>query len=141
MMDLQKGTERVVKDYLLANLHQTYADLMDAVRGADFLVSHETIYATPMVAEVLNLRWATCALTPGSFFSAYDPFVLPPFPALAKLRVFGLGVILQFLVSSIQQEELLSNYVSCWEILTMQPKQQRSEVSSKQRTGLVWRVM
>lgn len=89
MMDLQKGTERVVKDYLLANLRQTYADLMDAVRGADFLVSHETIYATPLVAEVLKLRWATCALTPGSFFSVHDPFVLPPFPALAKLRVLG----------------------------------------------------
>jgi UDP:flavonoid glycosyltransferase YjiC (YdhE family) len=89
MMDLQKGTERVVKDYFLANLRQTYADLLDAVQGADFLVSHETIYATPLVAEVLKLRWATCALTPGSFFSAYDPFVLPPFPALAKLRVLG----------------------------------------------------
>ncbi|XGV97670.1 MAG: glycosyltransferase [Leptolyngbya sp. BL-A-14] len=89
MMDLQKGTERVVKDYLLANLRQTYTDLLAAVRGADFLVSHETIYATPLVAEVLKLRWATCALTPGSFFSAYDPFVLPPFPALAKLRILG----------------------------------------------------
>lgn len=89
MMDLQKGTERVIKDYLLANLRQTYIDLMDAVQGADFLVSHETIYATPLVAEVLKLRWATCALTLGSFFSAYDPFVLPPFPALAKLRVLG----------------------------------------------------
>jgi rhamnosyltransferase subunit B len=89
MMDLQKGTERVVKDYLLANLRQTYVDLLDAVQGADFLVSHETIYATPLVAEVLKLRWATCALTPGSFFSAYDPFVLPPFPALVKLRVLG----------------------------------------------------
>jgi UDP:flavonoid glycosyltransferase YjiC (YdhE family) len=27
MMDLQKGTERVIRDYLLANLRQTYADL------------------------------------------------------------------------------------------------------------------
>lgn len=89
MMDLQKGTERVIRDYLLANLRQTYADLTDAARGADLIVSHESIYATPLVAEILKLRWTVCVLTPGSFFSAYDPFVLPPFPALAKLRVFG----------------------------------------------------
>lgn len=89
MMDLHKGTERVIRDYLLANLRQTYIDLMDAAQDTDFLVSHETIYATPLVAEVLTIRWAVCALTPGSFFSAYDPFVLPPFPALAKLRVLG----------------------------------------------------
>lgn len=92
MMDLQKGTERVIRDYFLANLRQTYADLMDAARDANFIVSHETVYATPVVAEILKIHWAVCALTPGLFFSAYDPFVLPPFPALAKLRVFGPSV-------------------------------------------------
>ncbi|WP_404789585.1 glycosyltransferase [Altericista sp. CCNU0014] len=89
MMDLQKGTERVIRDYFSANVRDTYADLMDAAQNADFIVSHEIVYATPLVAEILKVPWVVCILGPGSFFSAYDPFVLAPFPALAKLRVFG----------------------------------------------------
>ena len=89
MMDLNKGTERVVKDYLLANLRETYTDLKNAAQTANFLVAHEIVYAAPLVAETLRIKWASCALTPGSFFSAYDPTVLAPFPALAKLRMFG----------------------------------------------------
>lgn len=89
MMDLQKGTERVIRDYLLPNLHDTYTDLMGAAQNADFIVSHEIVYAAPLVAEVLKMRWAVCILGPGSFFSAHDPLVLAPFPALAKLRIFG----------------------------------------------------
>ncbi len=89
MMDLHKGTERVVKDYILASLHETYTDLMNAAQNADFIVTNEIVYAARLVAEMLGIQWAFCALAPGSFFSAYDPFVLPPFPALAKLRVLG----------------------------------------------------
>jgi UDP:flavonoid glycosyltransferase YjiC (YdhE family) len=92
MMDIQKGTERVVRDYLLANLRDTYTDLMNAAQKADFIVTNEIVYAARIVAEKLRIRWAFCALAPGSFFSAYDPFVLPPFPALAKLRSFGPAV-------------------------------------------------
>ena len=88
MMDLNKGTERVVR-YLLANLREMYTDLKNAAQTADFLVAHEIVYAAPLVAETLRIKWASCALTPGSFFSAYDPYVLAPFPALAKLRVLG----------------------------------------------------
>jgi UDP:flavonoid glycosyltransferase YjiC (YdhE family) len=89
MMDIKKGTERVIRDYLLANLRLTYTDLMDAAQNADFIVANEIVYAAPLVAETLKIQWAFCALAPGSFFSGYDPFVLPPFPVLAKLRVLG----------------------------------------------------
>jgi rhamnosyltransferase subunit B len=92
MMDLQKGTERVIRDYLLANLRDTYTDVLAACQNADFIVTHELVYAAPLVAEVLKLRWAACALAPNTFFSAYDPSVLPPFPALAKLCGWGASV-------------------------------------------------
>lgn len=36
MMDIQKGTERVVRDYLLANLRDTYTDLMNLTFPAIF---------------------------------------------------------------------------------------------------------
>ncbi len=92
MMDLKNGTERVLRDYLLGNLRDTYADLLEIVKTADFLVAHEVIYAAPLLAEVLKLPWANALLSPGSFFSAYDPMVTPMYPALAKLRVLGPGV-------------------------------------------------
>ncbi len=89
MMDIQKGTERVVRGYLLTNLRDTYTDLMNVAQNADLIVTNEIVYAARIVAEKLKIRWAFCALTPGSFFSAYDPFVLPPFPALSNLRALG----------------------------------------------------
>ena len=92
MMDLQKGTERVIRDYILSCLRQTYEELFAIAQNADFIVSHEIVYATPLVAETLKLKWASLAMAPGAFFSAYDPLVLPPFPVLAKLRVFGAPV-------------------------------------------------
>ncbi len=65
MMDLHKGTERVVKDYILASLHETYTDLMNAAQNADFIVTNEIVYAARLVAEMLGIQWAFCALAPG----------------------------------------------------------------------------
>jgi rhamnosyltransferase subunit B len=89
MMDRNKGTERVFKDYLMVNLRDNYHHLLAAAKGVDFMVAHEVVFAAPLVAEVLKLDWATGILAPGSFFSAYDPFVLPPYPFVAKFRWMG----------------------------------------------------
>lgn len=89
MMDLKKGTEWVVRNYIFGNLRETYTDLMTAAREADFIVAGDIVYAAQPVAETLKIPWALCVLAPCSFLSAYDPPVLPPFPLLAKLRVFG----------------------------------------------------
>lgn len=89
MMDRQHGTERVFKDYLMVNLRDNYHHLLAAAKGVDFMVAHEVVFAAPLVAEKLKLDWATGILAPGSFFSAYDPFVLPPYPFVAKFRWMG----------------------------------------------------
>lgn len=89
MMDRHKGTERVFKDYLMVNLRDNYHHLLAAAKGVDFIVAHEVVFAAPLVAEMLKIDWATGILAPGSFFSAYDPFVLPPYPFVAKLRWLG----------------------------------------------------
>jgi rhamnosyltransferase subunit B len=89
MMDRQKGSERVIRDYLLANLRDTYTDLIAATHRADLIVAHEIVYAAALVAEIRHIPWVSCVLAPIAFFSANDPPVLPPFPALAKLRVLG----------------------------------------------------
>jgi rhamnosyltransferase subunit B len=89
MMDRQNGTERVFKDYLMVNLRDNYHHLLAAAKGVDFIVAHEVVFAAPLVAEMLKIDWATGILAPGSFFSAYDPFVLPPYPFVVKFRWMG----------------------------------------------------
>lgn len=91
-MDPKRGTERVLKDIVLGNVRDTFEDLMAIAQSADFLVAHEIVYAAPLVAELLKLRWANCILSPASFFSAYDPLVNSSFPALATLHRFGPGM-------------------------------------------------
>lgn len=91
MMDLKTGTEYVTRNWVCASLRETYADLMNSAKDADFIIAGEGVVAARLVAEKLGIRWALAVLQPISFFSAYDPSVIPVFPFLAKLR--GLGSI------------------------------------------------
>jgi rhamnosyltransferase subunit B len=89
MMDLKTGAEYIVRKWLMPNLDDIYSDLMDSAKDADFIVSGELVYATPMVAEKLGIRWATSLLQPAAFFSASDPSVLPLFPFATQLPKLG----------------------------------------------------
>jgi rhamnosyltransferase subunit B len=100
MTDLKTGSEYVVRKWLLPNLCDTYTDLLDSAKDVDFIVAGDIVYAAPLVAEKLKIPWASLALAPVAFFSAYDPSVIPLLPFLVRLR--GLGtplnqVIIQLL--------------------------------------------
>ncbi len=85
--DVKKGTETGLRDFLFPVLRQTYDDLMDAAtkpERADLLLLGELNYAGPLVAEVTGIPWASYVLAPLSFFSAFDPPVLPPYPRVAR---------------------------------------------------------
>jgi rhamnosyltransferase subunit B len=89
MTDLKTGAEYVIRNWILPNLRDTYTDLLHSAKDADLIVAGDIVYAAPLVAEKLGIPWASLALAPVAFFSAYDPSVIPLFPFLAKLR--GLG--------------------------------------------------
>ncbi|MFP5203837.1 MAG: glycosyltransferase [Acidobacteriota bacterium] len=98
--DVKKGTERGLREFLFPALRQTFEDLMDAATRparADLLLLGELNYAGPVVAEAAGILWASYVLAPFSFFSAYDPPVLPPYPGLAKAEAFlpGMGHAIQ----------------------------------------------
>jgi rhamnosyltransferase subunit B len=81
--DVKKGTETGLREFLFPVLRQTYDDLLDAATKparADLLLLGELNYAGPIVAEVTGIPWASYVLAPFSFFSAFDPPVLPPYP-------------------------------------------------------------
>lgn len=87
--DIKHGTERGLREFLFPSIRESYQDLLAAVTakgGADLLVAGELAYAAPIVAEVTGIRWASYVLAPFSFFSAYDPPVLPPYPGLSKAQ-------------------------------------------------------
>jgi len=90
MMDLKTGQEYMVRQWANPNLREMYTDLLNVAKRADFIFSGEGVIATPLVAEKLRMRWASSAMVPMSFFSAYDPSVLASFPALANLYRLGL---------------------------------------------------
>jgi rhamnosyltransferase subunit B len=84
---VNKGTETGLRKFLFPVLRDTYADLLDAATRpvrADLLLLGELNYAGPLVAEVTGIPWASYVLAPFSFFSAFDPPVLPPYPRLAR---------------------------------------------------------
>jgi rhamnosyltransferase subunit B len=86
IMDPVRGAERLLRGVVLPRLRETYDDLKRAVTGppkVDLLLYGELVYPAPLLAEQYGLCSATCILAPMSFFSAYDPPVLPPFPRLA----------------------------------------------------------
>lgn len=92
LMDLKRGPERMLRELLFPALREMYADLHEACAGGDLLVAGELVYAAPMIAEKTGIPWASFALAPLSFFSAYDPPVVPPYPWLAHLYRFGPAV-------------------------------------------------
>jgi rhamnosyltransferase subunit B len=86
--DVKKGTERGLREFLFPAIRDSYRDLLGAVTGragADLLVTGELAYAGPIVAEMTGIPWASYVLAPLSFFSGYDPPVLPPYPNLSKV--------------------------------------------------------
>ncbi len=98
--DVKHGTEHGLRDFLFPVLRQTYDDLMDAAtrpERADLMLLGELNYAGPIVAEVTGIPWASYVLAPLSFFSAFDPPVLPPYPRLARVdkAVPGFGRVIR----------------------------------------------
>jgi rhamnosyltransferase subunit B len=94
--DVKHGTEHGLRDFLFPSLRQTYDDLLHAATQparADLLLLGELNYAGPLVAEATGIPWASYVLAPLSFFSAFDPPVLPPYPRLARAdkAVPGMG--------------------------------------------------
>jgi rhamnosyltransferase subunit B len=94
--DVRKGTERGLREFLFPALRETYEDLTHAATvpvRADLLLLGELNYAGPIVAEMTGIPWASYLLAPLSFFSAFDPPVLPMYPRLARAdkAVPGMG--------------------------------------------------
>ncbi len=79
--DLKKGPEVLYRRMILPELRATYEDLLAIAMDADLMIAGELVYAAPIVAEKLTLRWVSAILSPFSFFSSFDPSVTVNAPA------------------------------------------------------------
>jgi UDP:flavonoid glycosyltransferase YjiC (YdhE family) len=113
--DVKHGTETGLREFLFPALRQTYDDLLDAATKpvrADLLLLGELNYAGPLVAEVTGIPWASYVLAPLSFFSAFDPPVLPMYPRLARAdrAVPGFGRVIKRLARFVSRKWPLPIY-------------------------------
>ena len=87
--DLKSGPEVLFRQMILPQLRDTYQDLLAAAADAELMIAGELVFAAPLVAEKLGLRWVSEILSPTSFFSAHDPSLLVNIPAVYRLRRAG----------------------------------------------------
>jgi len=73
------GGEFVYRDYLAPAIRASYADLLQATKGADLLVSQTLMaLAAPLVASRTGIMWVSVVLQPMAFFSLHErPNYLP----------------------------------------------------------------
>ncbi len=89
VMDAKRGTEKLLKEYLLPSVFEMYQDLMEVSKEADLLISGEIVFAAHSVAEKRDLKWITTTLAPLSMFSSYDGNVYPNAQWLRHLNFLG----------------------------------------------------
>jgi rhamnosyltransferase subunit B len=89
VMEPRTGSQFLLNEMLLPHLRDGYDDLLQAVKGADLLLTHPITFAGPLVAQRTGIPWVSSVLAPCSFFSAYDP-PMPPFWQWTRhLQLFG----------------------------------------------------
>ena len=89
VMDAKGGGEYLFKNIMMPPLRDSYQDLQAALQGADLLISHMITFAAPLLAQQTGIKWISTVLAPVSFWSAYEPPVLPDMPAVRFLMKLG----------------------------------------------------
>jgi rhamnosyltransferase subunit B len=121
IMDPKTGPKYLTEEIIYPAVRDSYTDLMQAVKGADLLVTHPAAPAGPLVGYKTGMPWISTVLAPLSFFSAYDPPVPPFWQWTNKLRLLGPGlmkVLLDFMkkqylaraVNSFREEVAVADY-------------------------------
>lgn len=87
-MDPNEGIKYVIRELVLPNLRESYSDLMQAVQGADLLLTHPITFAGPIVAQETGIRWVSSVLAPISLLSAFDPPIMST-QSGGNLKAFG----------------------------------------------------
>lgn len=97
-MDPQHGSNRVVSELILPNLHATHDSLMPLVEATDVAILHPFALSGAFWAEKYGKPWMAIPLAPIMFASVCDPPVVGQLRSLEKLRWFGTNYPLRWLM-------------------------------------------
>lgn len=89
VMHPMKGSKVLLNEMLFPHLREAYEDLLQAVKGADLLLTHPITFAGPLVAQKTGIPWVSSVLAPVSFMSAYDPPVPPFWQWMRHVQLLG----------------------------------------------------
>jgi MGT family glycosyltransferase len=89
IMEPKTGGRFLTEDLIFPAVRESYSDLLEAVKGADLLVTHPAAPAGPLVGRKTGMPWISSVLAPLSFFSAHDMPVPPFWQWTSRLRVLG----------------------------------------------------
>jgi UDP:flavonoid glycosyltransferase YjiC (YdhE family) len=92
VMDLKNGPEYLIRHILYPAVPAAYAEVMEAIRGAELMVTHPITFAAQIAAEKTGMPWVSTVTAPLSLFSRFDPPVVPAYPWVIKLRALGPGI-------------------------------------------------
>jgi rhamnosyltransferase subunit B len=85
ILDPRRGAEHLFTDLFAPHIREVYEDTLEAVSGADLLVSHQLPHIAGIVVERTGVKWVSAVLAPLGFLSAYDPPTPAQAPALRPL--------------------------------------------------------
>jgi MGT family glycosyltransferase len=103
IMEPKTGAKFLTEELVFPALRDSYTDLLEAVKGADLLITQGAAPAGPLLARKIGMPWVSTILAPLSFFSAYDPPVPPFWQWTRKLSILGprfMRFSLDFMMSS-----------------------------------------
>ena len=89
IMEPRTGPRFLMESLVFPSVRDAYEDLLQAVAGADLLVTHPAAPAGPLVGRKTGMPWVSTVLAPFSFFSSYDLPVPPYWQWTRKLNVLG----------------------------------------------------
>jgi rhamnosyltransferase subunit B len=89
VMHPRHGSGFLLHEMLFPQVRDGYFDLLEAVKGAELLITHPITFAGPLVAQKTGLPWISTVLAPASLFSAYDPPRPPFWQWMRHLKIFG----------------------------------------------------
>ena len=91
VMDLRNGPEYLIRRLMVPAVPVAYRELMDVISDHDLIVTHPITFASQIAAEKTGMPWISTVTTPMSFWSCFDPPVIPAYQWTSKLRVLGPG--------------------------------------------------
>lgn len=104
-----RGPQRLIREFLMPWVRESYADLDRACADADLIVTHPLTFAGRLIAEKRGLPWASTVLAPLSLMSALDPPYWPALPGGGLwLRKLGVGPYRMFFA-------ILKQVAASWE--------------------------